>query len=359
MNNKNILELCLSPELGGLELYVASCYKYFSKKTICSIALAPNQKLDKYLENTDKFYLTRNKLFPLIPALKLSKYIDNNDIDIVHFHWTRDMITVVLAKALSRKKPKLIQSRHMGMTRFKDDFYHRWMYKNIDTMHAVTHKVKGQIEKFIPSTIRPNVTTIYPGTKMVKIDKTILEDLRAKYKNNDEFIVGIVGRIEKVKGQYKLIEAIAELDALNIKLLIVGSEMEISYLNELKQKVKELNVKNKVVFTGFTRNVHEYMQFFDVNILATENETFGLVVIESMVNKVPVIATNNGGPLEIINDGVDGMFFDGTSKDLSNKIYYLYQNNEFRDKIALAGYNKVKKNFDSAIQLNKLYRIIN
>ena len=128
---KNILEVCLSPNLGGLELFTFHCYHSFVKKTTCKVVLAPDKKLDKYLKCEDKFYLKRNKFFPFVPALKLAKYIDENNIDIIHFHWTKDMITVVLAKLLSLKKPQIIQSRHMGMTRFKDDIYHRWAYKNI------------------------------------------------------------------------------------------------------------------------------------------------------------------------------------------------------------------------------------
>ena len=155
MKNKNILEFCLSPDLGGLELFVANCFKSFKSKGNCKIVVAPDKKLDKYLENEEKFYIKRNKFFPIIPAFKLAKFIDSNDIDVIHFHWTRDITTVVLAKILSKKKPKIIQTRNMTMTRFKDDFYHRWLYKNVDMMHAVTKQVKEQIQKFIPTDTCP------------------------------------------------------------------------------------------------------------------------------------------------------------------------------------------------------------
>ena len=358
MQNKNILELCLAHGLGGLELFTASCYKSFSKKTTCKIVVAPNEKLDNYLDNEDKYLIKRNKFFPIIPALKLAKYIDKNDIDIVHFHWTRDMMTAVLAKLLSKKRPKLIQSRHMGMTRFKDDVYHRWLYKNIDLIHAVTYKVKEQLEKFIPQDVRPEIEMVYLGTEASAVDKKIVEDLKNKYKKNDEFIVGIVGRIEDGKGQHKVIDAIAKLIDLNIKALIVGSAMQESYLNELEQKVKKLGLQEKVIFTGFTKNVDEYMQIFDINILATTNETFGLVVIEAMVNKVAMIATNHGGPLEIIDDGVDGLLFDGTPEDLAVKIEMLYNDEAFKTNLAMGGYDTVMKKFNANKQSDKLYEVI-
>ena len=356
MKNKKILELCLAHGLGGLEMFVASCHGAFSKQTTCKVVVAPHSKLDDYLENVDKFHLKRNKFFPIIPALKLAKYIDDEDIDILHFHWTKDMITAVLAKLLSKKKPKLIQSRHMGMTRFKDDFYHRWLYKNIDMMHAVTKLVQSQLKKFIPQDVCPTLTTVYLGTTIPEVSLSKVEQLRKNYAlNKSEFVVGIVGRIEEGKGQYKVLEALKILNDLEIRAVIVGSFMDKGYEKELRALIEDLGIGSKVILTGFTKEVYEHMKLFDVNILATKNETFGLVVIEAMANKVPVIATNKGGPLEIIKDGFDGLLFDGSSEDLAEKIRYLYKNAEKKEYFAENGFNTVQKRFDAKKQLKKLY----
>jgi len=355
---KNILEFCLSSDLGGLELFMVSCYKSFKEKGSCKLIVAPDKKLDKYLDNEKKYYIKRSKLFPVFPALKLAKYIDKNSIDIIHFHWTKDINVVVLAKILSSKKPKLIQTRNMTMTRFKDDFYHRWLYSHIDIMHAVTLQVKEQIEKFIPSDICPKVKMVYMGTQAPKINEIKVLNLKEKYNLKDEFIVGIVGRIEEGKGQYLVIDAIIKLKHLNIKAIVVGHTMDEEYLTSLKQKVKEFKIEDKIIFTGFTKDVNEHMNLFDVNILATQKETFGLVVIEAMINKVCMLAVNSGGPLEIIDDGKDGLLFDRSSEDLANKIRLLYSNEEYKNKLAIAGYEKAKSMFDSVEQNKKLYKVI-
>jgi glycosyltransferase involved in cell wall biosynthesis len=357
--SKNILEFCLSPDLGGLELFMVSCFQNFKEKANCKVIVAENTKLDNYLENEEKFYIARNKLFPIFPALKLAKYIDNNDIDIIHFHWTKDINVIVLAKILSKKKPQVIQTRNMTMTRFKDDFYHKWLYSHINTMHAVTYQVKEQLEKFIPKEVCPNVQMVYMGCEANKIDEIKVNDLKEKYSLTDEFIIGIVGRIEEGKGQYLVIEAIERLKEHNIKAIIVGHTMDEEYLESLNEKSKQLDIENKIIFTGFTKEVNEHMQLFDANILATPKETFGLVVIEAMANKVCMIATNAGGPLEIIEDNVDGLLFDRTSEDLANKIKKLYENKDLKEKMALKGYKKAKEKFDKQTQLDKLYRVIN
>ena len=358
MQNKNILEFCLSPDLGGLELYVLDFFEYFKTQTNCYLCVAPNKKLDNHVEDKDKFTIKRNKLFPLFSSLKLAKFIDTNKIDSIHFHWTRDISTVVLAKVLSKRKPQIIQSRHMTMTRFKDDFYHKWLYKNIDTIHAVTYQVKEQLEKYIPSNVRPKIKMVYLGVKEPIIDDGKVIKLKEQYNINDEFIVGIVGRIEEGKGQYLVIEAIAELKALNIKALIVGHTMDEDYMLELKRKINEADIADKVIFTGFTKDVNEHMKLCDTTVLATPKETFGLVVIESMINKVCVIATANGGPLEIIDDEKNGLLFNRTTKELVEKIELLYKNNDFKDELSANGYKKVKEIFNKGIQMKKMYRLI-
>ncbi|QOY51424.1 glycosyltransferase family 4 protein [Candidatus Sulfurimonas baltica] len=356
--SKNILEFCLSPDLGGLELCAIEYFKYFKTQTYSYLCVAPNKKLDIYLEDENKFTLKRNKLFPILPAFKLAKFIDKNDIDVVHFHWTKDIATVVLGKVLSKRKPKIIQTRHMTMTRFKNDFYHKWLYKNIDTIHAVTYQVKGQLEQFIPSEIRPKLEMVYLGVNEILVNDEKIINLKEQYNIKDEFIVGIVGRIEESKGQYLVIEAIAKLKKLNIKALIVGHAMDESYMAELKLKIKELEIEDKIIFTGFTKDVNEHIKLCDVTVLATPKETFGLVVIESMINKVPVIATANGGPLEIIDNEEDGLLFDRTTENLVEKIELLFINTELKNKLALNGYKKVKEVFDKNTQMQKMYEVI-
>jgi len=356
MSQKNILEICLSPNLGGLELFVLHCYNHFSKNNSCFIALAPKNKLDITLHEKSTFHLKRNKFLPFIPAFKLAKYIDINHIDIIHFHWNKDMLTVVLAKILSKKKPDIVLSRHMTMTRFKDDFYHRWLYKHISKIHAVSQQVKKQLIHFIPASTRPKIELIYLGVESkTKINSSTIKH---KYGIKNEFIVGIIGRIQEGKDQHIVIEAIAALKDLDIKLFIIGEAMDNSYLERLHAMCKELNIEDKVIFTGFTQETDAYMQLCDITVLATKNETFGLVIIESMANGTPVIATDRGGPLEIIDDGVDGFLYDGSSKDLQSKITLLYSNKKLHQNFSLFCHKKIKHKFNKATQLKFLLRFI-
>lgn len=358
MKNKKILEFCLSRSLGGLELSALNCYNYFKNKTECKIIVEPNSKLDQNIVEENRFTVKKNKFFPFITAIKVAQYIDKENIDILHFHWIKDILTVVLAKLFSKKKPKIIYSRHMNITRFKNDIYHRWLYKNVNILHAVSKQVKEQLEKYIPSSARPPIELVYLGTKESSIDENKIETLKSKYNLENTFVVGMIGRIEDEKGQHILIEAISKLNNPNVKALIIGSAPREEYMKKLKEMVKSLNIEDKVIFTGFTKEVNEHMRLCDASVLATKKETFGLVVIESMRNKVCTIATNNGGPLEIIDDNINGLLFDRTPQDLASKIEYLYNNPYIKNSLASSGYEKAKREFDYETQMQKLYNAI-
>ena len=263
---------------------------------------------------------------------------------------------------MSKRKPKIIQSRHMTMTRFKDDFYHKFLYKNIDMMIAVTKELEKQLIKFIPSDIRPRIKQVYLGAQCSdKYSKKDIEEYRESLNTNNSFMIGLVGRINDFKGQYLLIEAMKILKDknLNIKAFFVGSAMEESYLEELKQKVKELNLEDSVKFLGFTNEPHKFMQACDCMIMASKNETFGLVTIEAMQMQTVVIGANSGGVLEIIDDEVNGLLFENRdSKDLASKIEMLYNNSELKNSLAIAGYEKANKDFNHKKQICKLNKIL-
>ncbi|WP_415397723.1 glycosyltransferase family 4 protein [Sulfurimonas sp. CS5] len=365
MKNSNILELCLSPDLGGLELYMVRASHFLDAKTNVVSVINETGKLEQYYKDTEFKYEKIKKsptIFSYITAKKLANVIDENSIDIVHLHWTKDILVAVLAKLLSKQKPKLVQTRNMTMTRFKDDFYHRFLYKKIDLMLPVTYQVKEQIEKFIPKSIRPKVEVLYMGADAPEIiSDEQKEILRNKYSLENSFTVGIVGRIEEGKGQYLVIDAIKELvkQGIDAKALIVGHAMNDIYLNSLKNNIIEDGIEDKVIFTGFTTEVQKLMQVCDVIVLATNKETFGLVLIEAMQSNIVVVGSDSGGPLEIIDDNESGLLFKTkNSADLSMKLESLFRDKLLSKRLAQAGKSKSDEMFCSEKQFEKLKIIL-
>lgn len=362
---KNLLELCLSPDIGGLELYMMRCAKALVDEFNVVSVINSSSKLKQYYEDGSHrlIVVTRKRSFSFSTARKLSKIIDDNDIDIIHMHWTKDLPIAVMAKLMSKKKPKLVQTRNMTMTRFKDDFYHRFLYKHMDMILPVTYQVAEQIKKFIPESIRPRVNVVYMGSDTHEL---LSDEAMVTYKDelgikSDEFLVGMVGRIEESKGQYLLIEAVHKLKAegIKIKVCFVGHAMEESYQEKLEEMVSSKGLKEEVSFLGFTKTPHRFMQACDAVVLATPCETFGLVIIEAMQVGTVVVATNQCGPLEIIEDEKSGLLFEkGNSEDLSKKIYSLYADPSFKQSVGKVGKERVEEKFSNHKQFKELSNVL-
>jgi len=362
-NKKTLIELCMSPDLGGLELYMVRAAQALRDEFDVISVINTDTKLTSYYNENDNVVQIEksSNLFMFGAAKTLAKLIDDKDVDIVHLHWTKDIPFVVLAKLLSKRKPKLVQTRNMTMTRFKDDFYHKFLYKNIDLMLPVTHQVKEQLERFIPEEIRPSIEVLYMGSdKTEMLDEDALQEFKQEIGfDENHFNVGMVGRINEAKGQHLLIEALSKIEDATVHAYFVGHEMKEGYIKELELKAKVLGIEDRVHFLGFMKNPHHFFQACDVIVLASKRETFGLVLIEAMQVQTAVIGSNSGGVIEIIEDGKSGLLFDvGDSNDLANKIEILKNDKELLINIETAGKEKCDQMFSNTLQFNRLGEIL-
>jgi glycosyltransferase involved in cell wall biosynthesis len=363
----NVLELCLSAGLGGLELYVFRSSQALTDSQLNNnmviAVLRQDSKLDQYYKDHSKLTIQYIKHFfsplPLMNARKLATIIDDNNIDVIHMHWGKDLPLAAFAKAFSKRKPALVYTRQMMITRTKNDFYHNFLYRQLDLMLTITKELEGLCKKFIPI-FADKITTLYYGVKKPEqmLDEVSIQQQREKigFTKND-FIAGLIGRLEESKGQQLLIEAIhtAKQNDHDIKALIVGHEMNPGYRDQLKAQAISLGVLDNIVFQDFTSEPQQLMQLCDCVILASGQETFGLVLPEAMRAGVAVIGSNSGGVPEIIDHEKTGLLFQTKDTDsLYKAIATLYQSPEFTAELAANGKLKADKMFDTVTHFTML-----
>lgn len=156
--------------------------------------------------------------------------------------------------------------------------------------------------------------------------------------SDDEFVLGIVGQITPRKGQHELLAAFAKAQKQiqPSTLLIVGTPMfnkDYLYLEQLKQTVEELKLKDNIKFLGSRKDVAAIMQALDVLIVNSKSEALVVVAIEAMACQTPIIATAVGGTPEIIEHLVNGWLIPfGDEKALIEAISTLSQQPELRRK---------------------------
>lgn len=363
----NILQLCLSSGLGGLELYVYRASDALKDSHDLFAVLQPGSKLDDYYKDHSsiiRLHLTHSSgPFPLINARKLARIIDDNNIDLVHMHWGKDLALAAFAKTFSKKKPKLVYTRQMMITRYKNDFYHRFLYSQLDLIITITQQLEQLYKKFV-SAKNLSIQTLYYGVKipenLLSIDE--ITGIRTeKGFTKDDFIIGLFGRLEDGKGQHLLIKAlsIAKQKNRDVKALIVGHEMDSGYRDTLTKLAESLDVLNDITFNDFVVNPQELMQICDCICLTTYEETFGLVLPEAMRAGVAVIGSDKGGVPEIIDHQQTGLLFESKSEDsLYQQIAYFYDNPADREIIANKGKVKADSMFDNDEHFQKLEAIL-
>lgn len=360
----SVMELCTSPDLGGLELSMINTTKLLVIDFNVVAIVTKDSKISTYYDDSiDCIELqNRSKLNFLNRVKTLSKIIDDKKIQIIHFHWTKDILLVVLAKILSKTKPKIVQTRHMTMTRFKDDFYHKFLYKNLSLILAVSQQVKEQLEKYIPDEIRPHVELLYAGVS--KKDLLINEDADLLKKtlsfSPSSFNIGMVGRINQPKGQYLLIDAVEILKnkGLDVKAYFVGNPMQKEYLESLKDSVENRGLQSCINFLGFMKNPHHFYQICDTIVLASKKETFGLVLVEAMGMNTAIIGSNSGGVTEIIEDKKTGLLFEAeNADDLAQKIEFMMLEKNLQERMQKEAIIKCNREFDEEKQYTKLKKI--
>jgi len=125
--------------------------------------------------------------------------------------------------------------------------------------------------------------------------------------------VGLVGRISPWKGQDVFLRAFAQAFPDGAaRARIIGGPLfgEEDLVVRLEALADSLGVADQVTFVGHVRDVAAELAALDITVHAsTIPEPFGQVVVEAMAAGVPVVATDAGGPAEVVTDGVDGVLY--------------------------------------------------
>lgn len=172
-------------------------------------------------------------------------------------------------------------------------------------------------------------------------------EFRRKYAMDDEKIVLYVGRHVYEKGIHLLIEAAQGiLRGYNrTKFIIVGRG---PMTEELKNRVRELGIENKFLFTGYMKDEdkNKLYKVASIAVFPSIYEPFGIVALEAMAAGCPVVVSNTGGLDEIIEDRYNGLKSEtGSALSLESKIVELLNNNELWSSIRENGIKTVSEGY--------------
>jgi L-malate glycosyltransferase len=170
-------------------------------------------------------------------------------------------------------------------------------------------------------------------------------------------LLGEVAQISPWKGQETAIEALRLLvaDGVDAQLLLIGSAKFVAratrydnegYLGELRARIARSGLEDRVSWLGEREDVPELMRALDVLLLPSREEPFGRTLIEAMALGVPVLATNVGGPREIIEDGREGYLLSPSEPAAwARAVRAIADSEQLRGEMGLAGRRRVEQAF--------------
>lgn len=347
-----VLHLITSFEIGGTERQAVELLKRLDGKRY-DVRLA-------VLRNDGPFYSEIETRFPEVPEFPLTSFYDANavrqlvrlrrlmrreKIDILHAH---DFYSSFIGAAAARLcGVRVIASqRHLKLS---DRRAHKWGTRLI---HRLANRILVNSEA-----IREHIVT-NEGARPAKIVvvKNGVVPITSSATNRVELcrevgvdtgvtLVGIVARLQTVKGHRFFIEAAAEVlrRRTDAHFVLVGDG---PLRTEIANQAAEFGIADSVHFLGDRADVSRLVSAFDLLVLASLHEGLPNAVMEAMAAGVPVVATAVGGTKELISDGETGYLApSANSPALAERIVFALSDEAHREEIISAARRKITSAF--------------
>lgn len=171
--------------------------------------------------------------------------------------------------------------------------------------------------------------------------------------------IALLGRVTTAKGQEDAIFAVMNLIAMghNVEMSIVGSAQS-GVGQSLQKIVKNEKVSDRIHFVETVENVQPILEQANLGLVCSKNEAFGRVTVEAMLMGLPVIGTNTGGTVELIDEGISGLLYaPGDANELAEKIMFFISNPEKLEEFGKQAHERIQKKLASQPADDEIYRL--
>ena len=353
---------------GGMSVYVQQISKYLSENH--NVTVVTGEKADSFTDKNLEFIsldifeselnVEDKEIYLQEFKNKLVDSLDLNSFDVIHAHyWLSGLVAKEISSELNI--PFIFTSHSLGI------FLDGYNKERVDCEKIVMTSTNLVTASSVFETMLIADTYKIDENKIKKITpgvdrKIFIPDLSVEKEN----IILSIGRIQEQKGQLQTIEFLNNFKKIqnDFKCYFVGGpsgKHGNEYLHELKQTIKDFNLDKHVEFLGDLPQTEIIELFKKAKLLihTSKFETFGLVAIEANTMGVPVLTTNNGSLMEIIENNKNGYLSENLiDSNVNNFVNNLFNNVTKYEEIHLSCIEKSKK-YDwmkTANELESLYQ---
>ncbi len=246
-----------------------------------------------------------NRFFPYIGNQFINSVMNGMDTDydyvlIENAPW----FVIPLKRKMNMSMVQHLHNNYLGIT----SSFNQQIIDNSDFVLAVSKFIKNEILSHLNCTPEL-ISVLYNGISLERFGKSeCLWSLREQLGiSHDDFVFVFSGRLVPEKGIKELLLAIKQIQHLNFKLLIIGSsffssDRKTSFIEELQNLSSELP---NVIFTGYIpyQKIQDYYHLANVAIVPSIwDEACPLSCIEFMASSLPLIVTDSGGMVELVDE---------------------------------------------------------
>jgi glycosyltransferase involved in cell wall biosynthesis len=265
----------------------------------------------------------------------LSKYLRKNSSP-VHAHLPKSE----LLAAIVVTKKYFVFSRHNaepfwpGGPRIISNLLSKFVCKRASQGIAISNAVKSYLIKRDEVPSGYTIDVVYYGFQKDNLNNPVGLSLVTNLMNgqSSNYKIGSIGRLVPQKDYPTLLSAFSKVlkSVPNLELYVVGE----GYLQkDLIDLSASLSINDKVHWLGKTEYIKEFLSKIDLFILPSKYEGFGLVLLEAMVAKKPIIAANNSAIPEVLGKTYEGLFSTGDIEVLVQQIKTTISDNNFSERL--------------------------
>jgi len=292
----------------------------------------------------------------------IKRIVNSGNFDLIHTHLIHADFWLALLKKFKRINNTIVSTKHgydesyislhgFNAKHLKTNTYFR-ICKFSDKYITRSFAVSDGLRNFFIDagiTTADKISTIHHGFDLPELSSSF----DTKYRLGEQQLL-ILGRVIPFKGHLLLIDALPVIKTHfpNFKLVIAGHGDE-NLIAELKQRISENDLMENVVFIGYQTNIYDHLQNSDLLVVPSIAEGFGLIFLEAMNAKTPIIGFDVPATNEIIVHDKTGILipvFD--SNQLGLEIVNLLKNKDKAGQFGEAGYQRLKTDFSLTRMVN-------
>ena len=297
-------------------------------------------------------------LNPVLQFLWMSFRRKKNN-EIMHAHLPRAELLCSMASS-----SRFVISRHNAEAffpsapKFISSLLSRFVTSRSRLVIAISDSVSNFLIKNNEVSRISTIKTIYYGIDLTPYDQKIERiDIKERHKIlKNTILFGTISRLTEQKDIPTLLKAFKLTNEVcpDSHLLIIG----VGHLeNDLRKLAETLGLDSHITWVGKTNEIIDYLAAFDVFVLTSRYEGFGLVLLEAMAACLPIVASSSEAALEVLGDSAGQTFMVGDYEELSQNLIHLAS----KGSRALDGISSRARasHFDSrrmAIEIDGVYR---